>query len=155
HLLATYHAARQADPYSPTTPTLMARRFEENRELPEDRVDRMLKEVLQSPLVPRVAQLIERRLGRKLEPFDIWYNGFQPRGKYSESALDARVSAKSPDAEAYYADMPRLLEGLGFSPERGRYLAANIVVDPSRGAGHAMPALRRGDKPHLRTRVEK
>lgn len=155
HLLATFQAARQADPFSPTTPTLMARRFDENRELPEDRVERMLKDVLTSPLVSRVAKQIEQRLGRKLEPFDIWYNGFQPRGKYSEPELDAKVSKKYPNAEAYYADMPRLIEGLGFTPDRARYLAANIVVDPSRGAGHAMPAQRRGDKPHLRTRVEK
>ena len=29
------------------------------------------------------------------------------------------------------------------------------MVDPSRGAGHALQAARRGDYPHLRTRVEK
>ena len=155
HLLATFRAARKADPYSPTAPTLIARRFDENRELPEARVEKMLKDVLTSPLVSRVAKLIEQRLGRKLEPFDIWYNGFQPRGKYAEAELDGMVAKKYPDADAYHADMPRLLVGLGFTPERAEYLAANIVVDASRGAGHAMPALRRGDKPHLRTRVEK
>jgi len=155
HLLATYHAARTADPYSPTAPTLIARRFDENRELPEARVEKMLKDVLTSPLVPRVAKLIEQRLGRKLEPFDIWYNGFQPRGKYAEAELDGMVAKKYPDADAYHADMPRLLVGLGFTPERAKYLSENIVVDPSRGAGHAMPAMRRGDKPHLRTRVER
>jgi hypothetical protein len=155
HLLATFHAARLADPHSPTAPTLIARRFDENRELPEARVEKMLKDVLTSPLVPRVAKLIEQRLGRKLEPFDIWYNGFQSRGKYAEAELDEMVAKKYPDADAYHADMPRLLVGLGFTPERAKYLAENIVVDPSRGAGHAMPAMRRGDKPHLRTRVEK
>jgi len=154
-LLATFHAARLADPYSPTAPTLIARRFDENRELPEARVEKMLKDVLTSPLVPRVAKLIEQRLGRKLEPFDIWYNGFQSRGKHAEAELDGMVAKKYPNADAYHADMPRLLVGLGFTPERAKYLAANIVVDASRGAGHAMPALRRGDKPHLRTRVEK
>jgi oligoendopeptidase F len=30
-----------------------------------------------------------------------------------------------------------------------------VIVDPSRGAGHALQAMRRGDYPHLRTRVEK
>jgi hypothetical protein len=155
HLLATFHAARQADPYSPTAATLIDRRFDENRELPEARVEQMLKDVLSSPHVPRIAKLIEHRIGRKLEPFDIWYNGFQPRGKYAEPELDAIVSKKYPDAAAFHADMPRLLVGLGFTPERAKYLAENIAVDPSRGAGHAMPAMRRGDKPRLRTRVEK
>jgi hypothetical protein len=153
HILATFHAARLADPYSPAAPTLIARRFDENRELPETRVEQMLTQVLSSPLVPRVAALIEQRLGRKLQPFDIWYNGFQPRGRYAESELDAIVAKRYPDAAAYQADMPRLLVALGFKPERAQYLAENIVVDPSRGAGHAMPALRRGDKPRLRTRV--
>lgn len=155
HLLATFHAARQEDPYSPSTPTLMARRFEENRELPEVRVEQLFKQIMTSPLVPRVAQLIETRLGRKLEPFDIWYNGFLPRGRYQESELDDMVRKRYPSAEAYAADMPNLLVQLGFTPERARYLAERIVVDPSRGAGHAWPAARRGDKPHLRTRIEK
>ena len=88
---------RLADPYSPAAPTLIARRFEEDRELPEARVEAMLVEVLSSPLVPRVAALIETRLGRPLEPFDIWYNGFQPRGAYTEAELDAIVAAQVPD----------------------------------------------------------
>jgi hypothetical protein len=155
HLLATFHAARSMDPYSPAAPTLIARRFDENRELPEERVAAMLEQVLNSPLVARTARLIERRLGRKLEPFDIWYSGFQPRGPLAEADLDAIVAAKYRDADAFHADMPRLLTQLGFTAERARYLAGSIAVDPSRGAGHAMPALRRGDKPRLRTRVEK
>jgi hypothetical protein len=154
HLLATFRAARRADPYSPTAATLMARRFDENREIPEVRVRRMFEEVLASPLAPRVARLIEKRLGRKLEPFDIWYNGFLPRGRYAEPELDKIVRARYRNAEAYAADMPRLLAQLGFTPERAKYLSDRIAVDPSRGAGHAMPAARRGDKPRLRTRVE-
>jgi hypothetical protein len=106
-----------------------------------------------SPLLLRVARLIERRLGRPLEPFDLWYNGFRPRGSYSEAELDAIVRKRYPTAEAYKRDMEALLRGLGFSPERAAYLASNIEVDPARGSGHAMPAGRRGDNPRLRTRV--
>jgi hypothetical protein len=155
HLLATFQAVRLADPFSPSMPTHIARRFEEGRELPEARVEQLFKDVLGSPLAGRVAALIEQRLGRKLEPFDIWYNGLQPRGRYQEAELDAMVAKKYPNVAAYQADIPRLLAGLGFTPQRAKYLAGRIVVDPSRGAGHAMPALRRGDKPHLRTRFEK
>ncbi|HEY6002020.1 MAG TPA: hypothetical protein VIV57_04035, partial [Anaeromyxobacter sp.] len=36
---------------------------------------------------------------------------------------------------------------------KARWLADRIEVDPARGSGHAFPAGRRGDKPHLRTRV--
>src|SRR5262245_6361029 len=154
-LFKTFQAARKVDPYSPTAPTLIARRFDENREIPENRVKAMLEQVLSSPLVPQVAKLIEKRVGRPLEPFDIWYNGFRPRGAYTEAQLDEIVAKKYPTAEAYKADIPNLLVQLGFSRERARYLADNIIVDPARGSGHAMGAARRGDKAHLRTRVEK
>src|SRR6185295_18484389 len=61
---------------------------------------------------------------------------------------------KYPTADAYAADMPSLLQKLGFTPDRAAYLASKIKVDASRGAGHAMQALRRGDFPRLRTRIE-
>ena len=154
-LLATFQAARKADPYSPTAPTLIARRFDENRQIPEAQVRAMLEAVLSSPLVPRVAALIEGRLGRPLEPFDVWYNGFRPRGAHTEEELDAIVRKRYPTPEAYQEDIPNLLVQLGFTPEKARYLAAHIVVDPARGSGHALGAQRRADKAHLRTRVEK
>jgi len=154
-LLSTYQAARLADPYSPAAPTLIARRFDENRQIPEERVRQMLESVLSSPLVGKVAKLISQRLGRPLEPFDIWYGGFKARGAYTEEQLDEAVRKKYPTAEAYKKDIPNLLIHLGFSPERAQYLADHIVVDPARGSGHAMGAQRREDKAHLRTRVEK
>ena len=154
-LLGTYLASRKADPYSLTAPTLIARRFDEDRELPEERVHAMLEEVVSSPLVARTAKLIRTRLGRPLEPFDVWYNGFRPGSKYTESELDAMVAKKYPTAEAYQKDIPNLLMKLGFSPDRAQYVASNIVVDPARGSGHAMGAEMRSEKAHLRTRVEK
>ena len=154
-LLITFRASRLADPYSPTAPTMIARRFDENRQIPEPRVRKMLEDVLSSPLAPRVAALIEKRLGRKLEPFDIWYSGFKPRGAYTETQLDEIVRKRYPTAEAYKKDISNLLVQLGFSKEKAEFLANNVVVDPARGSGHAMGAARRGDQSHLRTRVEK
>ncbi len=154
-LSKTYLAARKVDPYSPTAPTLIARRFDENREIPEERARKMLVDVVSSPLAAQVAALIEKRLGRPLEPFDIWYNGFRPRGQYTEAQLDEIVSKRYPTAEAYRQDIPNLLMKFGWSRERAQVLAANIVVDPARGSGHAMGAAMRSEKAHLRTRVEK
>jgi hypothetical protein len=154
-LLKTFRASRQADPYSPTAPTLIDRRFNEDRQIPEERLQAMLEQVLTSPLVPQVAKLIEVRLGRALEPFDIWYNGFRSGSKFSEAELDAMVAKKYPTPEAYQKDIPDLLMKLGFSEERARYVAAHIIVDPARGSGHAMGAQMRSEKSHLRTRVEK
>ncbi|MGH9959800.1 MAG: hypothetical protein ACREBC_22195, partial [Pyrinomonadaceae bacterium] len=154
-LLLAFQASRKVDAYSPTAPTHIARSFNEGREIPEARMKAMLEQILSSPLVPQVAKLIEARLGRPLEPFDIWYNGFRPRGTYTEAQLDAIVAKKYPTAEAYSKDMLALLMKLGFSKERAEYLANNIVVDPARGSGHALGAEMRSAKTHLRTRVEK
>lgn len=153
-LLDNFHAQQLADPYSPSTPTLISRSFELGRELPEERVVAMLQEVCGSPLVKRVAGLIEKRLGRPLEPHDLWYAGFRPRSR-PEPELDRIVSARYPTAQAFEADIPRILRGLGFAPDKAKFLAEHIRVDAARGAGHAMQAMRRGDFPHLRTRIEK
>jgi len=154
-LQKTFFASKKADPYSPTAPTMIARRFDENREIPEARVHAMLEQVVTSPLVPQIATLIKSRLQRPLEPFDIWYNGFRPGSQYTEAQLDEMVAKRYPTPQAYQQDIPNLLMKLGFSGERAQYLASNIVVDPARGAGHAMGAEMRGAKAHLRTRVEK
>jgi hypothetical protein len=153
-LLKTYQAARKVDPYSPTAPTLIARRFDEDREIPEERVRQMLEQVVTSPLLPQVAALIQSRLGRPLEPFDIWYDGFRARGAYTEAQLDAIVAKKYPTAEAFKKDIPNILAKFGFTSQKAQYLADNIVVDPARGSGHAMGASMRSEKTHLRTRVE-
>ncbi|HJQ36717.1 MAG TPA: hypothetical protein VKB93_06235 [Thermoanaerobaculia bacterium] len=149
----TFKASKLVDPYSPTAPTHIQRSFEEGRQMLESRVKAMLEEVVSSPLVPRVAKLIEKRLGRPLEPFDVWYNGFRSSGKYSSDELDALARKKYPTAEAYKNDMVNLFVKLGFTKEKAEYLAANIDVDPARGSGHALGAARRGDKARLRTRV--
>jgi hypothetical protein len=115
----------------------------------------MLEQVLTSPMVPKVAKLIESNLGRPLEPFDVWYNGFRPGSTYTEAQLDEIVAKKYPTPEAYQKDIPNLLMKLGFSPEKAQYVAQNIIVDPARGSGHAMGAEMQSEKAHLRTRVEK
>ncbi|MGO9842197.1 MAG: hypothetical protein ACLPZF_13525 [Candidatus Acidiferrales bacterium] len=153
-LLRTYQAARKIDSFSPTAPSLIARRFDVDREIPEQRVRQMLEQVVTSPLVPKVVNLIRTRLGRPLEPFDIWYDGFRARGAYTEAQLDAIVAKKYPTAEAYKQDIPNILIKLGFTPDKAQYLANNIVVDPARGSGHAMGASMQSEKTHLRTRVE-
>ncbi|MGZ5380329.1 MAG: hypothetical protein ACXWFQ_00555 [Thermoanaerobaculia bacterium] len=154
-LLADFRAVRQADSYSPTAPTFIARKFEEERQIPEARVRKMLEDVLSSPLVPKVAALIKKRLGRKLSPIDVWYPGFRPQPELSFAKLDALVRAKYPTPEAYAKDIPNLLVKLGFSKEKADEVAARIEVHPARGSGHASGAALKGYKAYLRTRVAK
>jgi hypothetical protein len=153
--LGIFAAERLVDAVTPDNPSHIARRFNVNREIPEAQVRALLEAVLASPLGEKVGRLVAKRLGRGLEPFDIWYAGFKPRGKYTEAELDAITKKKYPTPAAYAADIPRLLRDLGFGEDRARFLADHVVVDPSRGAGHALGAGRRDDKAHLRTRVGK
>lgn len=152
-LLAVFRAVRAADPYCPTAPTFIQRRFELDRQIPEKQVEALLVSVLASKEVKDLAAVIEKRLGRPLEPFDIWYAGFSSRAGKGEAELDAMTQAKYPTVASFQAGLPAILTGLGFSTEKASWLADRIVVDPSRGAGHAMGAVRREDKAHLRTRI--
>jgi hypothetical protein len=151
--LGVFQAEKLRDPFEPENPSHIDRRFNVNREIPEAQVKTTLESLLSSPLGERVARLVEKRLGRPLEPFDVWYGGFKPRGAHGEAELDALTRKLYPTPAAYAADIPRLLRDLGFSEERARFVADHIEVDPARGAGHAMGATRRDDKAHLRTRV--
>jgi len=152
-LQKNYIAQKSADLFWPTMPNFIQRRFDQGRELPEERVKEMFDIVLTSSLFFEVAQLIKNRLDRELEPFDIWYNGFRPRANYSEDQLDKIVSDKYPDATAFKNDIPRMLLKLGFSQTRVREITPLIEVDPARGSGHAWGAQMRGAAAHLRTRI--
>ena len=153
HLLNIFKAVKDMDPYYPTLPSHTQRKFELERELPAAVVEKMFEEVLTSDPVKAAAALVEKRLGRKLLPFDIWYNGFRVRGKIAEAELDRRVSQKYPDLKTFEKDMRNILQQLGFAAKTADFLATRIVVDPARGAGHAWGALMKTEKSRLRTRV--
>jgi hypothetical protein len=152
-LLDIFAAIRGIDPYSPSEPTHIDRMFNLAREIPEEEAEKMLLDVLESPYVDDVAEMIEERLGRELEPFDIWYNGFRSGGSVSEEKLNSIVRERYPDADAFDRDIPNILRKLDFSPEKADYLAASIVVEPARGSGHAAGAQMKSAKARLRTRV--
>jgi hypothetical protein len=152
-ILGNFRAALELDAYDPDAPTEIARSFGRGRELPEARVRAMFESVLSSPQFAEVGAIIETRLGRPLEPFDIWYNGLRGGGAYSQAELDALTRSRYPTAAAYEADIPRQLIELGFAPARAEQIAANIVVEPARGSGHAWGAAMRSAPTRLRTRV--
>jgi len=87
-LKSTFLAERAVDPFYPMYPTKIDRRFQQNREIPEKTVKGLFNELLSSKEFKNTGKLIEKRLGRELEPFDIWYKGFRSASKYSERELD-------------------------------------------------------------------
>ncbi|MEE0894644.1 MAG: hypothetical protein U0M28_01640, partial [Bacteroidales bacterium] len=69
--------------------------------------------------------------------------------------LTAKTQQRYPNAEAFHADMPRMLQVLGFSKEDADFLAERIVVEGARGSGHAWGAQGRWEPARLRTRIVK
>ena len=153
HLLDNYHARKQADPYSPSYPTYIERAFEQGLELGMEEVEALFTELVSDPVLKDVGQLIRKRLGRDLEPFDIWYDGFKARSGIPEAELDRIAREKYPDAEALEKDLPNLLVTLGYDRSRAKEIASRIVVEGARGAGHAWGAQMRSQYSHLRTRI--
>lgn len=151
--LDTFQAMRLVDPYSPLYPDHIRRSFDVGREIPEKEVEAMFRELLSSPQVRKVAALIRQRLGRKLQPFDIWYPGLRRDSAITEEELDKIVQKKYPDAAAFEKNLPNILVQFGFSPERAAYISPKIQVDPARGSGHNAQAQSRKFKSRLRTRV--
>jgi len=152
-ILDIAHAYMAEDAYCPTAPTGIQRNFEEGVEIPAAELDSLFCALVGSPQVAQVATIIEERLGRELRPYDIWYDGFKARASLNEDELTAQTRQLYPDANAFAADMPRLLQKMGFYSEDARNIAHHIVVEPARGSGHAWPCLGRKEDARLRTRI--
>jgi len=155
HMLDNFHAMKNIDKYSPQCPTYISRKFDQEMQISQADVEKLFIEFCSSPQVKKVAALISKRLKRKLEPFDIWYDGFKPRSSINESELDKMTKAKYPTKDAFEKDLPNILVKLGFTAEKAKWITSKITVDASRGAGHAQGAAMKGDKARLRTRVQK
>ncbi len=150
---AIFLAEKAADPFHAVDKTFIDRKFNREREIPEKDVERLLTSILSSPLIVEVGKDIATRLGRPLEPFDIWYTGYRVKAGVAEEKLDALVSTRYPTVASFEKDLPTILRKVGFPADKAAFLASSIAVDPSRGAGHAMAGGRVSDQAHLRTRV--
>jgi len=148
-----FRAMKDIDPYCPGMNTAILRKFSFEMEISQEEVEALFDSYLSSPHLARIGGLIRDRLGRDLKPYDIWYNGFRARSTIPEDMLTSKTSSLYPDPEAFKNDMPAMLVKLGWRPERAKYLADKIVVDPARGSGHAAGAAMKGAVSHLRTRI--
>jgi len=151
--LGVFQGEKACDPYYLVSKSQIDRRFNEEREIPEDIVRQLFVDLLSSPELKQTAQIISKRLGRDLEPFDIWYNQFRAKSKYTEAELDKITQVKFPTAESFKMQLPEILMKLGFDRATANFLQSKIDVDAARGSGHAMGAAMRSDNAHLRTRV--
>ena len=144
------------DRYNPMYPTAIERAFNQDMEVSYEEIEQLFTTFCSAPEVATVAKLIEKRLGRKLEPFDIWYDGFKSRSTINEDLLTAKTQKLYPNKEAFAAlGMPSILRQLGFNNQKTQFICNHVTVDASRGAGHAWESNMRSDNARLRTRIGK
>jgi hypothetical protein len=153
HMLNLFHALKAIDPYRKGYKNYIQYQFESGFEMTEKEIEELFIGLLSSPQVKDVAALISKRLGRNLEPFDIWYDGFKSRSSIPDEELSKMTRSKYPNRDAFQADLPVLLKKLGFAQDKAAFLASQIHVDPSRGAGHAWEAGMKTEKARLRSRI--
>jgi len=150
-MLNNFHAMQRVDPYMGDT--YIDRKFNDDMEVALEEVEKLFDHFLSAPELKKVGKMIAKRLGRKPEAYDIWYDGFKARSNQDEKKLDTQISALYPNAEALEKDLPQILIKLGYDPVRANYLTEKIAVDPARGSGHAAGASMKGQKARLRTRI--
>lgn len=153
HVIDIFKANKKIDAYNPEMNTALLRKFSWEMEISQKEVESLFDTYLSSPQLAVLGKLIKEKLGRDLEPFDIWYDGFKSRSIIPEDLLTSKTSALYPNTAAFKAGTPLILTKLGWSPERARYITDKIDVDPARGSGHAAGAAMKGADSHLRTRV--
>ena len=155
YLLENFHARKALDEFNPGYPTFIQRAFDRDMELSQAEVETLFIELCSSPEVKKVAELIKKRLGRELKPYDIWYDGFKSRSNISGEELDKIVKNKYPSINAFQSDLENMLKQLGFSQAKAEFISNKIQVDAARGSGHAWGAEMKSDIAHLRTRIPK
>jgi len=152
-ILGNFKALQKADPYIPEMPTFIQRAYEGEKEFSKEEIRDMFTRFIASPEVAAIAGLIKQRLGRDLEPFDIWYDGFKSRSSIPEELMTGKTQKLYPDAAAFERNLAPMLVKLGFTPADAQRICSKIRVDAARGSGHAWGAAMKGDQARLRTRL--
>ncbi|MDR3046277.1 MAG: hypothetical protein LBU51_01520, partial [Bacteroidales bacterium] len=153
YLLNIFKAEKAIDEYYGEKSTFLTRKFETEYEISVEETEKLFKSLLLSPQVQETAKLIAKRLNRKLEPWDIWYDGFKTRSSINQNWLDSIVKSKYPSKDDFVNDLPRILTDLGFTSEIAQFICSHVTVDPSVGAGHAWESMMKSDNARLRTRI--
>lgn len=153
HVINQFKALKAIDEYTPKMPTYIQRKFEGEFELPVDEVEQLFINLVSSKEVRETGKLISKRLGRPLEPFDIWYDGFKARSGIPAEKLDAITTKRFPNPQAFEKEFTNILTSLGWTKEKAGFIAERVKVEAARGSGHAWGAEMRKDVALLRTRV--
>jgi hypothetical protein len=131
-----FTVAKAYDEHDTDHPTAIARKFDLNREIPEETVERLLIDLLESSARGPLTRLIADRIGRTPEAHDIYFDQIAPSQRVDE--LNALVKARFGDHRGLQLALPDVLTGLGFPLGAAEFLGTRVRVEIARGAGHAM-----------------
>ncbi len=68
-------------------------------EIAVEDVEQIFIKLVSSPELKEIGALISKRLGRDLQPWTFWYDGFKTRSGLDIAALDARLKNNTPIAK--------------------------------------------------------
>lgn len=130
--------------------TYITRTFE-NANLTVEETEKIIVAVLESPLAKEVSRLVEKRLDRKLQPFDVWYSGFQEQSNYSAEYLDSLTRARYPDPGSLEDDIKAILMKMGFPEDEAFTVGASVDVHSVVSGGYSDQPPVQGGKALLTT----
>ena len=143
-LLAEFKKKSSFDRFYPDGSTYQKRTFD-NANLTSEEVETLIRNFLSDPVIASVGKLISRRLGRALQPFDIWYSGFQAQSAFPACMLDSITRLKYPDPVALQKDLPFILMRMGFRESEADYIGKHAIVRPIAAGGYSDQPPMRGD----------
>ena len=94
HWLAQFRVQQELDPYHPKHPTVLGRRFDLQREIPETEAVALIETLLDLQARNDLLDVVEAKLGRPLEAHDVYFEELGDDRPSRE--LDAIVAARSP-----------------------------------------------------------
>lgn len=130
--------------------TVITRTFNSHN-LDVDEVEKILRDFLSDPVIAEAGGLIESRLGRSLEPFDIWYSGFQEQSLYQADYLDSVTMSRYPDPASLQKDVPVILVNMGFSATEAAHIGRHTTIRPVISGGYTSSPPLRGDNALMTT----
>ena len=149
HWIANFRMAREFDPLYPDEPTAIARKFALEREMPEAEVEKLMTDLLDAPVRRDLAAFMSKKLGRALEPFDIYFDDVVEAKPATE--MNAAVKARFTDIKDFERKLPTVLRELGFDTKDADFLGSHVRAEVCKGAGHAMRPYLEGYGAWLRT----
>ena len=135
--------SKQDHLYEPGS-TFVKRNFE-SQNLHIEEVEKIMRDFLSDPIIASAGRIIEKRLGRPLQPFDLWYSGFQEQSAFPADELNSITMKRFPDPMSLQNNLPGILVNMGFPSDEAEYIGTHISVRPVVSGGYTDQPPLRGD----------